>query len=451
MKNLRRIAAGALAAGMLLASGCTPAQDTDYQTPDNTIEREMLYLAAYPEYPKAPTEEGRVTDAQWQSYQKEYDAYREQVDAMRGEWVDESFNGVVEGFAQKTVSSILTGAGNENRIYSPFNLFLALSMLTQTTTGSGQEQLLSLMGVDDAAYLAEQSKLLWSNFYLDNGISTRRTAASLWLNEGLNFKDDTLKALCEDYHASSAVVPLGEPETDRLIGSWLADMTGGVLENISVKTMPEDVMMLYATLYYADQWSDKFDESKTAPDTFTCADGTEVSIDFLNRETMGGFVSDEGFQAATLGLKSGSMTFVLPDEGVSIDQLLADEAFWERVQGNDENAHYGELVWKIPKFKVESTITLNKTLQALGVTDIFDAGSADFTPLTDSPAWIGQIRQGAGVELDERGVTAAAFTEILYAGAARPDGRCEMILDRPFLFLIHSGGQLMFAGVVNEV
>ena len=36
----------------------------------------------------------------------------------------------LDGFFKKTISEFLTGAGNENRVYSPLNTYIALSMLS---------------------------------------------------------------------------------------------------------------------------------------------------------------------------------------------------------------------------------------------------------------------------------------------------------------------------------
>ena len=52
------------------------------------------------------------------------------------------------------------------------------------------------------------------------------------------------------------------------------------------------------------------------------------------------------------------------------------------------------------------------------------------------------------IGIDENGVEASAFTKIDYAGAAMPEGRAEMILNRPFLYGIASSeGSLLFAGI----
>lgn len=89
-------------------------------------------------------------------------------------------------------------------------------------------------------------------------------------------------------------------------------------------------------------------------------------------------------------------------------------------------------------------------LQTLGVVDAF-LSDADFSSITDGTAFISDILQHTHIAVDENGAEAAAFTQIDYCGAALPDGRAEMILDRPFLYGITSvNGTLIFIGVCNN-
>jgi serine protease inhibitor len=54
--------------------------------------------------------------------------------------------------------------------------------------------------------------------------------------------------------------------------------------------------------------------------------------------------------------------------------------------------------------------------------------------------------------IDEEGCTAAAYTVMLAAGAARPpEEKVDFVLDRPFLFVINGqDGQPLFVGIVNQ-
>jgi serine protease inhibitor len=90
-------------------------------------------------------------------------------------------------------------------------------------------------------------------------------------------------------------------------------------------------------------------------------------------------------------------------------------------------------------------------LKALGISSAFSLESADFSGMTDAPAFISGVKQETHISIDENGVEASAFTEIAYAGAAMPEDQAEMILDRPFIYGITAGnGTLLFVGVCMD-
>ena len=97
-----------------------------------------------------------------------------------------------------------------------------------------------------------------------------------------------------------------------------------------------------------------------------------------------------------------------------------------------------------------SDLELAEILSALGMNDAF-TGEADFSGISDQePLFISNIRQNAHLGIDEEGVEGAAYTEIMYAGAALPKDEAEMILDRPFLYAIENNGQIVFIGICEN-
>ena len=108
-----------------------------------------------------------------------------------------------------------------------------------------------------------------------------------------------------------------------------------------------------------------------------------------------------------------------------------------------------DVVWSVPRFDVKSSVDLMDVLKALGVTDAFDENVADFTPLTDSGAVVSSVMQAARVKIDEDGVEAAAYTEIV---AEEPPPVVEMNLNRPFLFVILNDANVpLFVGTVQTI
>ena len=80
-------------------------------------------------------------------------------------------------------------------------------------------------------------------------------------------------------------------------------------------------------------------------------------------------------------------------------------------------------------------------------------GSADFSPVSSFPLMADAIIHKARIEVDRQGTKAAAASmALMVTGAFRVDIK-EVILDRPFLYVIvHEGtGLPLFTGIVNQL
>ena len=109
----------------------------------------------------------------------------------------------------------------------------------------------------------------------------------------------------------------------------------------------------------------------------------------------------------------------------------------------------------VPKFKVSYKTNLTEALKALGVTELFDA-SADFSPLTENAEGIyfSGASHTAMIEIDEDGITGAAYTELEWGGGGLDEQPEEyhFVLDRPFAFILTSRDQsILFSGIVRNI
>lgn len=417
-----------------------------------------IALPTYPDLPQYPAEPAFATEAAWERYQEEYDAYwnawRDYRDEVPALYKTPELEEALAAFTGE--STALALAGEDNRIYSPVSLWFALAMLAETTGGETRQQVLDALGASDLEQLRDWADILWHTLYQDDGTATTLLGNSIWLNENVTFHQDVLENLAEHYYASSYQVPMGTDEADQALADWVAEQTKGLIgsDGKVLETTTDTLNVLASTLYYQAGWSDEFNDRLTEEDIFTAADGTETQVDFMHTTRDATFLRQDGYQAASLGTKGGTMTFVLPDEGVSPADLLADPDFLTQLT-QSENEIYGEVQWSVPKFDVDSTLNLKPTLEGLGITNVFDADASDFTPLTDiEPVWLDQAKQIARVKVDEKEVEAAAVTLMAdNAGAAPPEDSkiCVMDLDRPFLFIIRDGSAILFVGVVEQV
>lgn len=420
--------------------------------------------AEYPAMPAYPHEEDYLDPetGEWDgaAFDRLYDPWWE---AQRARWADqpENYAGGLEGFFAASVRQLLGGAEGENRVCSPVNLCVSLAMLAELTDGESRRQILDLLAQPSLEDLRTQASAMWKANYCDDGASTSVLANSLWLNQDVPFVSSTMKDLARYYYASSYQGEMGGEAFDQALRDWLNQQTGGLLEEQSagLHMDPSTVLALASTVYFRARWQHEFLERNTAPQVFHSPSG-DLTCDFLHRpEGDGTYFWGERFSAVSEPLdNSGTMWFLLPDEGVAAEELLEDPQVMEFLLMDSKwekwpNSQYLIVNLAVPKFDVSSDLDLSSGLRALGVTDVFDPAVSDFSPLTKAEGiYLSQAEHAARVAIDEEGVTAASYTVMLAPGAGPPpEEEVDFVLDRPFLFAITGvDGLPLFVGLVNR-
>ena len=414
---------------------------------------------AYPDLPHAPAEPATADDAAWKQFNEDYDACWQAWRDFRNEAPGlEEQAGLLSALADFSAeSTTLALAGEGNGVYSPISLWFALAMLAETTDGDSRQEILDALGAEDVEQLRSWADSLWHDLYTEDGTASVLLGTSMWLNQGVDFNQGTLDALAEHYYAASYQAPMGTDAADQALTDWTAEQTRGLIgsDGKVLETTPDTLMVLASTLYVMGRWNTEFQPEDNTDDVFTAADGTEQEAEFMHRIENAYFLSREGYQAASLHSSAGEVVFVLPDEGVSPRELLADPEFLGSLDVYGDDGIYGEVRWSVPKFDVGSDLDLKSTLAGLGITSVLDTKTADFSPLTGTePVWLDQAKQIARVQVDEQGIVAAAVTLMgLGDGGPEVDPRiCVMDLDRPFLFVVRSNNDVnLFVGVVDSL
>ncbi|MBQ8550298.1 MAG: hypothetical protein IJ426_03045 [Clostridia bacterium] len=407
--------------------------------------------AEYPEMPQYPSEELAETD--WDSYYEQWQEWNEYRSDVCGYPTQRQMRGLDKFFAD-TAPAILSDTNGENALYSPVNIYFALSMLAETTGGESREQILSLLGSESVEELRDTVNNLWLANYRDDGITKAVFANSMWLRGDYDYKLDTLKTLKEKYYASSYSGTMGAPEYNEALKKWLNDQTGGLLKD-SVENLKgfnnDTVIGLASTIYLKASWHDKFRSVYNTKEKFRSPTG-DIECEFMNDSSMGSYYMGNGFTATYKSLNDyGGMYFILPDEGSSPEELIS-EGFVLDFIANPTCIRNDLLVnLKVPKFDVKSDMSLIEMLEGLGVTDVFSLES-DMSPLTDEFVYVSSCDHSARVKINEDGCEAAAFTVIIAdAGSSMPKDEVDFFLDRPFIFAVTSPiGTPLFVGIVNN-
>ncbi len=407
--------------------------------------------AQYPETVAYPDESDKADFADLQSA---YDAQRSERRKQ-----SEGYRDGLYPFYGKTMQEFLVCEGNENRVYSPLNLYMALSMLAEVTDGNSRAQILELLSMEDMDAVRASALGLWNANYADDGIVTSKLANSLWLKEDVDFVPETMKRLAEAYHASSFQGDMGAPEFTKALQQWLNEQTGGLLQEQAAKIGLDDetLLALASTVYFRAQWMNKFQKSATQEGIFHAAFG-DIPCDFMHQKDTRSYFLGDNFSAVFCNFEmSGGMWLFLPDEGVSVNALVQDGNVLRMIkEGYDwEDRTAGVVNLAMPKFDIVSDMDLKAGLRAMGVTDVFDEEVADFSPMiakSDVPVLLGDARHAARVMVDEEGCIAAAYTVMKAVGAGIwPEEEIDFILDRPFVFAVTGeDGSILFLGVVEQ-
>ena len=315
-----------------------------------------------------------------------------------------------------------------------------------------------MLGARSNDQLRSGVSALWETIYENNGKEVSVLANSLWLDNDVSYEQSVMDNIAHYYYASVYRGDLGSPKTNRAIGTWLSNETGGFLKDRTekVELSRNSLLALVSTVYFQAQWRDEFNAGLTDTGVFHSPSG-EHQVTYLNakRRDMH-YYWGEDYAAVALGLKNGStMWLILPDEDKSIADVLDSGEYMSHFTNmSGENSKYMKVNLSLPKFDVAASADLKPALQEMGLEEIFDIYCTDFWDSihAETTVYLDSIRQDSRVAIDEEGVIAASYIILDFgAGAAQPpDEEVDFIVNRPFLFAITHSGIPLFMGAVNE-
>lgn len=460
-----------LLASLMLFCGCgvMPAAPDPTAAPDNTAAPEDTqqathhghegYLIAQPvSHDYAPDPNTLVSEsgeADWDKYDELMEDWQKQLDARR-----EAAKAApdMRAFTEALFNELMKNGAGENLVFSPANVYMALAMLAETTGGDTRAEILSALDVKDMDELRANASALMKAEPVDDGISKCGIANSLWLNDGFGFNTEALERVAEVYEGSSYWGDPADAGFTQALRDWLNANTGNMLEKsvAGVELPPELIVAIASAIYFKAAWMNDYAKGLTDKMTFH-APGGDMEADFMHKDVTGHYFKGEGFSAYCETLKNGAgnMWFLLPDEGVSVTEMMNGPGM-DFIFGGKEGLEHAEAKVHVsmPKLDVESETLLDGALKGMGVTSCF-GGGADFSPLiSGTDVCVSSVLHAARVKTDEEGVEAAAFT-LIYCGAGMPlppEEEIDFVLDRPFVFVITGQSDApLFMGTVNSL
>lgn len=324
--------------------------------------------------------------------------------------------------------SVISSAGpGENVFVSPYSAGVALSMLAEGAEGQTAEELrTALAGVSfNAEELAGDS------------IVDIRSANAVWISDGFKVKTPYLETLSGTYDALVRNLDFSDPASVDVINDWCFENTEGKITGIIDQLSPDMMMFLMNALYFKAPWEKAFD-SKATTDADFHGFSKENKVPFMFKKDKFKYAQYDGNQLISLPYAGGrySMLVLLPAEDVSPDAILPylnQKAFTSAVSAMSET----EVIFRLPKFKIETVTILNQALESMGAKRVF-TDKAELGGISSSDITVDEVKQKCYVEVNEEGSEAAAVTSIGIRLTSANVGPMpvQMTVDRPFMFAI---------------
>jgi len=361
------------------------------------------------------------------------------------------------GFAFKLLKQLAKDQPGASIFISPYSASTVLQMACNGAGGQTKTEMQRVLGTTGLAAEALNA----ANKDCDRAINSQGTnvlltaANAIWYRKGTPVKPAFVSCNREFFGATVAALDFDDPRSTGIINAWASEKTHGKINGIAdglINRWTE--LVLASAVYFKGRWETPFDVKSTKNRVFHFRAGRQKQVPMMEQTRKFAYRRGTGYQAVRLPYQGCALAMYvfLPDAGSSPEKLIGIMSgdTWQRVTEPGFGKREGTVV--LPRFKLEYGVELKQPLSALGMRAAF--GKADLSGISDGPLFVSAVRQRAFVEVNEEGTEAVAATAMTIesSGPSNPTEPFQMIVGRPFLFLIEDQvtRMILFMGVVYD-
>ena len=361
------------------------------------------------------------------------------------------------GFTFKLLKQLAKDQPGTNIFISPYSASTVLQMACNGAGGQTKAEMQQVLGTTGLAAEA----LNTANKDCDRALNSLGTnvvltaANAIWYRKGTPVKPSFIACNQQFFGATVDALDFDDPQSTGIINAWASERTHGRINRIADGLIDlETELFLANAAYFKGKWEVPFKVERTKDRVFHLRAGRQKQVPMMEQTRKFTYRQGTGYQAVRLPYEACvlAMYVFLPEAGSSPEKLIGIMTgdTWQRVTQPGFSEKEGTVV--LPRFRLEYGVELKQPLKALGMRAAF--GKADFSGISDGPLFISAVRQRAFVEVNEEGTEAAVVTVARQKKEINrnPPEPFEMIVDRPFLFLIEDKQTrvILFMGVVFD-
>jgi len=392
----------------------------------------------------------------------------------------------VNELSRALLTAKLEKDGVKNTMVSSVSLYCALSVLEGGAAGDSATLLQSFLLRERGLAVQDVSPELTQILVSPENAKTPGTgifklANSAWSSSGaINGKpfvfSEQFKANSVNYYGASVhALDFMASGASQAINNWAKEETRGLIPTVmDDRTLRNLEWLIMNAAYFEGTWATPMRRvNKNQGYLFHHLDGSTQQVDTVITRDYRARVLDRqdgsvAFSLPFTGYKYSLIVYVPSEDEADIKRWLIEEAATalpEVVSDVIENrSELYRLSVQMPKFSFSDRVELLRDSQIthdLGLVPLFSE-KADFSLMINAeksfPEYketkVGLIRQDTKIEFDEKGVKAAAVTQvggvIKATSVSPPLPFREIIVDQPFAFaIVENGSQtILFNGVL---
>jgi serpin B len=347
-----------------------------------------------------------------------------------------------------------------NVVISPLSIHDVLSMILNGAQGQTAIEMRHALDLGSQPLSAVNQS--WANLITTSQVGSKpalEIANSLWLKNGVPFRQSFLATNCDYFAATLRPLPSDPVTAASAINSWVSQRTAGLIRQIVSPDYfdAQTILALVNTVHVKTTWTTPFAAAATAPAPFTLASGAAVAVPTMHGQLMAPVAQTATCDAVALQTKGSLTVWVIVPKGAQTPASLLT-AFAQRGFASLYRAAKPQsIMLALPRFRTSfSAPNLKSALAALGMPRAFSPDQAQLQGIvaagTAGRVYIQRVVHKAVLNVNENGIEAAAATAGIVGLTSGAYAPVTIRVDRPFLMVLSdkSSGAALFMALIRD-
>ncbi|NP_001156566.1 serine protease inhibitor 4-like isoform 1 [Acyrthosiphon pisum] len=355
----------------------------------------------------------------------------------------------------KEVSKTETG----NIFFSPFGIHLIMFMASTGAASNTFDEMVATIHLNETSWKTDQTLEAYRQLLEDltSANDNLKLATGMFVDTDFDVKDSFVENSKKYLKSSMEKLDFrNDPERQRqYLNNWVLIQTNNKIKGFfSCKdSITQDTsLVLVNAVHFKSDWAHKciyvYDGS------FYVTPRNKVTVKMMSLIRDFQYLHDTvlKFKALELPYKHHGfkMTILLPDDKNGLKNLENNFSKF-KIHEISEKMTQNYVKVKLPRFKIEQSLELDKTLSNLGCSTMFTPGAANFSNIVENDElYVTKILHKAYIDVDEDGTEAAAVTSLIFkkgSGLSK-----DFIVDHPFIFFISTRCNfILFVGRMTKI